>query len=199
MRILLAFVLVWASAALIAAEGRNPFDALDRERQERLYYKLDALPPTVQQLIRDPVDVAQFVSSYAKAKDETKKFNLVLILDKKLRAGAIPDADKPAAISFFRSCLAHGNPWIVTEAAFALGNAKAEDALPDITACFKNTSVTAVFHAVLAYQMITGELPVLDEHLQGMIRRFPALKEDGGARNQLADEEMRDYLSRSIY
>jgi hypothetical protein len=183
-----------------AAAAASAFDALLRERQEQLYYTVETLPATVRALIDDAPAVQEAIDSYAAAKDEYVKFNLVLILDKQVRSGRVKDADKALALTFFASCLEHGNPWIKTEAVYALGNAQAQGALPAIRRCFDDDSATVVFHAALSYIEVTKQRPDLTREQQGRFDAAARAAEAGNdGLNRLADQELARYVSAAPY
>jgi hypothetical protein len=182
-----------SSAAVV--DAASPFDVLVTKRQEQLYYTVPTLPADVQALIQGPIVVSDAIAYYKRTNDEVIKFNLVLILDKKVRAHQLSDKDTALACDFFAICLGHANPWIVTEAVFALGNAQGKEALPAIQSCFTSPYATVVFHAVVASKMITGAMPNLSQVEMDQVKTVYALTRTGNhdALNELASKELQAY------
>ena len=192
-----AVLLACVVGDVAGAEAANPFDVLDKERQTQLYYEVEELPQAVKALIEAKLSVAQIATAYAKTDDQIKKFNLVLILDKKAVSGQLNQAEMAAANAFFRDCLGHANPWIKTEAVFALGNADGAVALPAIERCLKDRSLTVVYHAAIAIQMISGRDPKLTDEQADKVRKVAALP-GIAEKNALAELELKEYIKTEI-
>ncbi|MBA3937126.1 MAG: HEAT repeat domain-containing protein [Planctomycetes bacterium] len=169
------------------------------QRQEKLYYTLDALPPAVSQLIAGNQPAREYQDAYRATDDEITKFNLVLIMDKKLHQGIWTGADHDAALAFLRSCVRNANPWIKTEAVFALGNSGDPTALPDVRTCMDDASLTAVYHAVLAWRQLSGDMPELNAAQQRKVQAFSRLSGDMEAQNALADKELADFVTHAAF
>lgn len=193
-RLLLLTVLL--AAVLPAAEIAD----LAKERQVKLYYSEATLPKTVKELIDDARPVADYAAAYAATRDEITKFNLVIIIDKKLRRPKVAEADRKAGLALLVTATKEGNPWVQTEAVFALGNAKGKEANAEILHLLKSESDLAFFHAVLAYAQANQVIPELDEDQRDRFLRMQAFMDLGPERqNQLADIEMERYLKRKTF
>jgi hypothetical protein len=190
--------LVLMSAAW--AEGQvDIFADLAQGGQERLYYDSDALPEAVQSLIAAPISVAQVKQAYDGTTDELRHFNLVLILGKKLAKGLYAGDELAQGEAFLRSTLTEANPWVKTEALYALGEMKAQDSEAVITACFNDRSKTVTYHAVVAYFVIYERMPELTpqqgERVAFVVNECNGLDE----KNTLADQELNEYIRSRAY
>lgn len=168
-------------------------DDLERERQEELYYV--ELPATVTSLVASPIPLADYIARYRETDDEILRFNLVVILDKRLRTGAIVGEERTQAIAFLAECLREGNPWIRTEAVYALGNAQGAAADAAIRACLDDVSQTVVYHAVIALIQIHGEQPDLSPEQEATLAAVHRAQAEG-THNELAMRELRTYMNR---
>jgi hypothetical protein len=118
------FGLCRSSAAAAAA---SPFDALVTKRQEQFYCILTTLPADVQSLIQGQIVVGDAIAYYKRPNDEVIKVKRVLILYKRVRTHQFSINGTTLACDVFASCLGQTNFLIVTEAVFALGNARGKD------------------------------------------------------------------------
>lgn len=194
----LALLLLLNAATAPSAEGLLAILA-QGPRQEKLYYDQEHLPDVVAKLIAGSESVREYQDAYRGTDDEIAKFNLVLIMDKKLLRGIWTGADKDATLDFLRKCVRNANPWIKTEAVYALGNSGDRTALADVRKCLDDVSLTAVFHAVVAYRQLSGELPELSAAQLKKIAAFNRLIGDAEARNALADKELADYAKQAAF
>ncbi|HYE06334.1 MAG TPA: HEAT repeat domain-containing protein [Planctomycetota bacterium] len=187
-----------AAFLCLSADAQTALEGLKDDHQKKLYYKTEELPACVTALIADDVAVDELVRYHDAAKNEILKFNIILVLDKKVRNKTIGQADIDTCLALFTKCLTEGNPWIKTEAVFALGNANGKEALPQIVRCLDDPSATVVYHAVMAHVMITKNLPRMTEAQQ---RKFIKAQEAvvNDRRNELADAELADYTSTQVY
>jgi len=178
-----------------AAAAASPFDVLITQRQEQLYYNIPTLPADVLALIQAPFAASDAIAYYKKTNDELIKFNLVLILDQKVIAHQFTIPDNALVCAFFTDCLGHANPWIVTEAVFALGNARLKNALPAIQGCLASPYATVVYHAVEASTRITGMTPDLTPDEVRKVDSVNSLMLTVGndGLNALSDKELHSY------
>jgi hypothetical protein len=176
-----------------APNADDVFKDLDTSRQERLYYTMDQLPESVNKLTEKDIAISAFVKGYNNSIDEIKRFNLILILDKKLCAGQYKGDDKTMAIEFLRQKLKSGNPWIKTEAVYALGNIRADNAKEDILGCLDDKSITASYHAYVAYRLTFNEEPALTDEQMERIMRFDNIGNNIDEINKLADKELSEF------
>jgi hypothetical protein len=181
-----------------AADDPALFKSLERQRQEKLYYDEETLPATVKRLIESDLAVADFNKAYRDSKDEVIRFNLVLIVDKRVRHNKWNAQERDAAMKFFQDALNSDNPWIITEAVYSLGNAQVAAALPAVKKCLDSKSGLAVFHATIAYIAITGERPQLTQEQVAKIMVVQKAFE-GSRQNDLADQEIAEYLSQKVF
>lgn len=188
-----SFLVLMALSALHAVELAD----LARERQERLYYDRDTLPQVVQELIAAPVSVADFRAFYENTRDEKIRFNILLIVDKKIREEKLMDGDGEAAVALLRDVMRDGNPWIQTEGVYALGNAGGADNVKAIASVLESRSDLALFHALIAYNQVTGQVPELDEAKLQRIKKVSGLSSE--ERQQLAEREWTTFMSSLAY
>jgi hypothetical protein len=185
----LLLVVALCCAAVASAAGASVFDVLQTQREEQLYYHDDLLPAAVRNLIAGPLSVPAATTYFAQSQDDVLRFNLVLILGQKVRDGGLDPQERKAAVDFLAGCLKDGNPWIKTEAVFALGNAHAQGALPEIRRCLDDPNPTVVYHAALAIRAITGALPPFTSDQLARARLVDGLNSHD--RNALADDELK--------
>jgi hypothetical protein len=171
---------------------------LATERQEHLYYEADQLPATVQALIEQPLGVAAMIEHYRRVGGEKDKFNLILIMGGKTELGLIAGGDRELAVGFFETCLADPNPWVRTEAVYAIGNAQGDSALATVRRHLEDPSDLVTFHAILSLLQIQGDLPALDERQAEVLRRVGSGLEAGRG-NELADAELDAYLRHGVW
>jgi hypothetical protein len=177
-----------------AASATSPFDALTTDRQEQLYYHDENLPDAVKKLIGTPVVVADAIAYFRRSKDDLVKFNIMIILEQQIHNLTLPGPDCDTANAFFATCLTNGNPWIETEAVFALGNAGSPKYLPQITRCLDSPYPTVVYHAIGAIHAITGNLPPLTRDQVAKFREVPPFPlGDFRAINAFSDTELKTY------
>lgn len=178
-----------ALLTLVALPGEDSlFKPLDRDHQEKLYYNTAALPKAVVALVERNLPIDVLVGEYAQSKDEINRFNLIVILDKKLIAGQYQGEDRAKAIALLKTALKDGNPWSKTEAVYALGNAKAVEARIDMIKALSDSSVTVTHHAFVAIAQTFGAVPPATPAQQARLDAF-AKADD----NQLADRELAEY------
>jgi hypothetical protein len=187
----LALVLLLAAAG--AAEVDDLLVRLDAERQERLYYNDATLSPAVVALERSRVRVAELAERFDGSTDHHVRFSVIVALGHRMAAGAVDEAERPAAIALLVRCLHGGSPWVRTEAVYALGQASAVEAERAIVRCLDDSSCTAVFHAWIAYRQIAGRDLPLTRRQRDQIERFQQHASD----NAFADQELADWARRT--
>ncbi len=182
-----------AAMPILAFSVEINFDALNQQRQEKLYYDVTLLPDSVKTLIAADIPIGALANAYDIEKNEIKRFNIIIILDKKIKNNAYKDNDRVEAIEVLKKAIKAGNPWIRTEAIFALGNAKCADAQAIMTGCLDDPSATVTFHAFMAIQGTFGAVPNLTESQVLRMKIFIDADNRADGKNTLADKELADY------
>lgn len=185
-----------ALAALPAVELAD----LKTERQEKLYYQRADLPRVVQELIEKPLAVRELRACFDATADEKIRFNLLLIIDKKIREGKLIDGERDQAVAMLVDVVRDGNPWIQTEGVYAIGNADGAAGNAAIITLLDAKSDLAFFHAVFAYQQINGKLPELTaEQRQRLVRVNQVMSGPKEEIDTLAERELAAFMSRFAF
>jgi hypothetical protein len=185
-----------ALAALPAVELAD----LKTERQEKLYYQRANLPKVVQELIEKPLAVRELRACFDATADEKIRFNLLLIIDKKIREGKLIDGERDQAVAMLVDVVRDGNPWIQTEGVYAIGNAEGAAGNAAIITLLDSKSDLAFFHAVFAYQQINGKLPDLTaEQRQRLVRVNQVMQGPKEEIDALAERELATFMSRFAF
>jgi len=182
-----------AALPILAFSAEINFDALNQQRQERLYYDVNQLKDSVQSLIAADIPIGVMAHAYDIENDEIKRFNIIIILDKKIKNNEYKENDRVEAIEILKKAIKAGNPWIRTEAIYALGNAKCADAQEIMNACLDDPSATVTFHAVIAIQNTFGIVPELTESQKLRMKTFMDAESREDGKNKLADKELAEY------
>jgi hypothetical protein len=179
--------------------GASAFDVLQTQREEHLYYADDALPAAVKALIKDPATVADAVAYYRQAKDDLVRFNILIILDKRMTTpGLLADADRAPAIAHFAAALKDPNPWLRTEAVSALGDAGDRANLQKIARCLNDPCPTVVHFANGGILSITGKrAPLTPAQANQDLKATMAELKGWDAMNALADAELKASLTQN--
>lgn len=183
--------------ALAAPAEAVSLEDLHDERQEELYYDWETLPATVRELVAADIRIADMVAFFEETYSEKARFNVVLIVGKKL--GRLPPQEIAEARAFLVDCLEHPNPWVRTEAVFAVVGPGAGSGLAAaIAGLFDDPSDLAFYHAVESYMRLTGERPELDDGQADRLRRVEqALL--AGHRERIAEAEWKRYVASILF
>ena len=173
---------------------------LKTERQEQLYYSRESLPKVVQDLIELPLSVPDMFAFYKASTDEKIRFNLVLIIDKKIRENKLIEGERDQAIAMLVQVVRDGNPWIQTEGVFAIGNAQGAVGNQAIINLFDTKSDLAFFHAVIAYNQINEKVPDLTaEQKQRLVRVSQVMSGPKEERDKLAEQELAAFMQQFAF
>lgn len=167
----------------------SPLDILRTQRQTRLYYDTTTLPPAVLALSTRPdLTVGDCQQALQHAVDPLVRFNVVLLLGLRLENHQWAGLEVGKAETALEGVLHDPDPWIRTEAAYALGLAKDAQAVPALTQLLQDPAPTVLLHAALALQQINGAFPRLTP-AQMTIVQTTLQAMNNGTINEIADQE----------
>ncbi len=181
-------VAVGAAPPAQAEPAPSPLDILRTKRQERLYYTV--LPDAVVALgHRHDILAAEFDAVMRRSSEPLVRFNLVLVLELRLKGNALDPAERPLALALVERALADPDAWVRTEAAFTLGNLRDAQALPMLNRLLDDAAPTVVLHAAVAIEQISGNQPAMTPK-QSRIYNLATAAMQNGTIEDLADREI---------
>jgi hypothetical protein len=129
---------------------------LHQSRNETLYYDESTYPKNVNQIIDDKNIINPLVSAYhADTNDDLFRFNIIMILNKKLRSH-VSDKEKDLIGNCLLESLKDSSPWVKTEAVWGLGFIAEKKFVPMIMPLLDDKDDNVVNEAILTLTKING-------------------------------------------